>query len=159
MIERYHQDSLDSGARIRDGLSRAVEQAILAISPTGFWLIQQTMRLRNAVASGSLKPDDYYQDLLRLIYRLLFLLVIEERDLVFPLTPSATKRDLYYRYYSLQRLRRLSEKRYLADRRQHDLWLALLQLLPAVRSRMARPETRARPARGRSLQCRGHRAD
>ncbi len=27
-LERYHQDSLDSGARIRDGLSRAVEHAI-----------------------------------------------------------------------------------------------------------------------------------
>ena len=30
LIERYHQDSLDSGARIREGLSKAVEQAILA---------------------------------------------------------------------------------------------------------------------------------
>jgi len=28
LIERYHQDSLDSGARIREGLSKAVEQAI-----------------------------------------------------------------------------------------------------------------------------------
>jgi hypothetical protein len=28
LIERYHQDSLDSGARIRDGLSKAVEHAI-----------------------------------------------------------------------------------------------------------------------------------
>ena len=27
-LERYHQDSLDAGARIRHGLSRAVEQAI-----------------------------------------------------------------------------------------------------------------------------------
>ena len=27
-IERYHQDSLESGARIRDGLSKAVESAI-----------------------------------------------------------------------------------------------------------------------------------
>ena len=26
LIERYHQDSLDSGARIRAGLSKAVEQ-------------------------------------------------------------------------------------------------------------------------------------
>src|SRR5450759_2795363 len=28
LLERYHQDSLDSGARIREGLSRAVEEAI-----------------------------------------------------------------------------------------------------------------------------------
>ncbi len=52
-------------------------------------------------------PDTYYQCLLRLIYRILFLLVIEERDLVYPSTQSATQRDLYYRFYSLQRLRRL----------------------------------------------------
>ena len=32
IVERYHQDSLESGARIRDGLSRAVEQAILAFA-------------------------------------------------------------------------------------------------------------------------------
>ncbi|OGR08293.1 MAG: restriction endonuclease, partial [Deltaproteobacteria bacterium RIFOXYD12_FULL_50_9] len=58
--------------------------------------------------------------------RLLFLLVIEERHLVFPPQADAAKRDIYYRYYSLQRLRRLSEKRHLADHRRHDLWLALL---------------------------------
>ena len=34
--------------------------------------------------------------------------------------------NIYHQYYSLQRLRRLSEKRYLADRRKHDLWLSLL---------------------------------
>lgn len=125
IIERYHQDSLDSGARIRDGLSRAVEEAILGFA-NGFLADPANDTLRKALASGDLKADAYYQHLLRLIYRVLFLLVIEERDLVYPLTPSATKRDLYYSYYSLQRLRRLSEKRYLADYRQKDLWLALL---------------------------------
>lgn len=127
LIERYHQDSVDSGARIRDGLSRAVEEAIRAFAngllnhPNS-----QNDALRSAVTSGELKPEAFYQYLLRLIYRLLFLLVIEERNLVYPLSPSATKRDLYYRFYSLQRLRRLSEKRYLADPRKEDLWLALI---------------------------------
>ena len=93
---------------------------------TGFLLIQQTMAFGTWLPPGISSPLAYYQYLLRLIYRILFLLVIEERDLVYPLAPSATKRDLYYRYYSLQRLRLLSEKRYLADRRQKDLWLALL---------------------------------
>jgi methylase of polypeptide subunit release factors len=125
IIERYHQDSLESGARIRDGLSRAVEEAILAFA-NGFLAHPANDLLRDTIASGELKPIIFYQYLLRLIYRILFLLVIEERDLVYPLAPSTTKRDVYYRYYSLQRLRRLSEKRYLADRRQKDLWLALL---------------------------------
>ena len=40
--------------------------------------------------------------------------------------PLATQREIYRRYYSVQRLRLLSERRYLADHRRHDLWLALL---------------------------------
>lgn len=124
LIERYHQDSLDSGSRIRDGLSRAVERAIRDFA-NGFLAHPANEVLRNAAASGELKPDVYYQHLLRLIYRLLFLMVIEERGLVFPPGTAAARRDIYDRFYSVQRLRRLSEKRYLADRRHHDLWLAL----------------------------------
>jgi hypothetical protein len=125
LIERYHQDSLDSGARIRDGLSRAVEQAIRDFA-NGFLSHPDNEDLRRMVGAGELKPDVYYQYLLRLIYRLLFLMVIEERDLVFPPATDISKRNIYDRYYSLQRLRRLSEKRYLADRRKHDLWLSLM---------------------------------
>ena len=125
IAERYHQDSLDSGARIRDGLSRAVELAIKDFA-NGFLAHPANETLRQAAASGELKPEIYYQYLLSLIYRLLFLMVIEERGLVFPSKTASAKRDIYDRYYSLQRLRRLSEKRYLADRRKNDLWLSLL---------------------------------
>jgi hypothetical protein len=124
-IERYHQDSLDSGARIRDGLSHAVESAIRDFG-NGFLAHPANTELREAVASGTLRPDDYYKNLLRLIYRLLFLMVIEERDLVFPPGATTTQREIYQRYYSVHRLRLLSERRYLADHRRHDLWLALL---------------------------------
>lgn len=125
LIERYHQDSLESGARIRDGLSKAVEQAILSFG-NGLLAHAENEGLRQAIRSGDLKPADYYHHLLRLIYRLLFLLVIEERDLVYPATVPSANRQVYDRYYSLQRLRRLSEKRYLADHRHSDLWLSLI---------------------------------
>jgi hypothetical protein len=90
-IERYHQDSLDSGARIRDGLSKAVECAIRDFG-TGFLKHPANVELREAAANGTLRPADYYNNLLRLIYRLLFLMVIEERDLVFP-PGASTRRD------------------------------------------------------------------
>ncbi|MDK9704606.1 MAG: hypothetical protein OEL20_15840 [Sulfuritalea sp.] len=125
LIERYHQDSLDSGARIRDGLSKAVEQAIRDFA-NGFLTHRDNDALRQSIRDGKLSPENYYQHLLRLIYRLLFLLVIEERDLVFPPSATSQKRDIYRRYYSLERLRLLSEKRHLADKRHHDLWLAML---------------------------------
>jgi hypothetical protein len=57
---------------------------------------------------------------------LLFLLVIEERDLIFPASATRQQRDVFRRYYSVERLRLLSEKRHLADKRFHDHWLGLL---------------------------------
>jgi len=125
LIERYHQDSLDSGARIRDGLSKAVEQAIRDFG-NGFLANGANKALIDEIKSEKLSAEDFYKRLLRLIYRLLFLMVIEERDLVFPSKSNAKHRDIYSRYYSLQRLRSLSEKRYLADPRRYDLWLALM---------------------------------
>ena len=124
LIERYHQDSLDSGARIREGLSKAVEQAILDFG-NGFLSLAENEALSTAVANGELSASDYYQQLLRLIYRLLFLMVIEERDLLFPPEAQRAQRDIHRKFYSVSRLRHLSEKRYLADPRRHDLWLAL----------------------------------
>ena len=124
LIERYHQDSLDSGARIRDGLSRAVEQAIRDFG-NGFLAHPANTALRAAVADGTLTPETCYKHLLNLIYRLLFLMVIEERGLIFPPAATARQREIYRRYYSVQRLRFLAEKRYLADPRRQDHWLAL----------------------------------
>lgn len=125
IVERYHQDSLDSGARIREGLSRAVEEAIRCFA-NGFLGHPANTTLRSRLADGSLKPDSFYKSLLRLIYRLLFLMVIEERGLVFPASAKPSQRGTYEQYYSVQRLRRLAEKRYLADGRHNDLWLALV---------------------------------
>ena len=124
-IERYHQDSLDAGSRIRYGLSKAVEQSIISLA-NGFLQHKANDELRQRVASGRLPAEEFYKHLLRLIYRLLFLMVIEERGLVFPSGTAARHREIYEQFYSLMRLRRMSEKRHLADRRYADLWPALL---------------------------------
>jgi hypothetical protein len=134
VIEKYHQDSLDSGARIRNGLSRAVEQAIIAFG-TGFLSHPANEELRAKVSSGKIDSVEYYKSLLRLIYRLLFLMVIEERDLVFPSGTALKFREIYSRFYSLQRLRKLSEERFLADKRQCDLWLGLLSTFELFEAR------------------------
>ena len=124
LIEQYHQDSLDSGTRIRAGLSHAVERAILDFG-NGFLSHPNNDGLRTAVVNGDLSAGDYYQQLLRLIYRLLFLMVIEERDLIFPANTPRVQRDIHRKFYSVARLRRLAEQRYLADPRRQDLWVAL----------------------------------
>lgn len=123
-IERYHQDSLDAGSRIREGLSKAVERAILGLA-NGFLQHRANDDLRDRVASGRLSAEDFYKEVLRLIYRLLFLMVIEERGLVFPSGTAARHREIYEQFYSVMRLRRMSERRHLAVRRHADLWPAL----------------------------------
>jgi methylase of polypeptide subunit release factors len=123
-IERYHQDSLDAGSRIREGLSKAVEQAILGLA-NGFLKHKENDVLRQRVAEARLSAEDFYKEVLRLIYRLLFLMVIEERGLVFPSGTAARHREIYEQFYSVMRLRRMSERRHLADRRHADLWPAL----------------------------------
>lgn len=124
VIEIYHQDALDSGSRIRDGLSSAVEQSILRLG-NGFLANPDNQSLRDAVTNNQTDAGTLYQWLLRLIYRLLFLMVIEERDLVYPRNAGRRLRNIYYRYYSVQRLRRLAEKRHFADRSYQDAWTGL----------------------------------
>jgi len=124
IIEIYHQDALDSGSRIREGLSSAVEQSILQLA-NGFLAYPANQPLRDAIAGNEADATLFYQWLLRLIYRLLFLMVIEERDLVYPRHAERRLRDIYYQYYSVQRLRRLAEKRHFADKAHQDAWTSL----------------------------------
>ena len=125
LIERYHQDALDSGARIRDGLSNAVRDSIIALGE-GFLNHPSNSQLREWVNGNNSKAaDNLYTYLLRLVYRLLFLMVIEERNLVFPDDIAQDKRDIYYTYYSIERLRSLSEKYFLYDTNQTDYWTGL----------------------------------
>lgn len=133
LLEFYHQESLDAGARIRDGLSESVERSLRELGQA-FLGHPDNEALRQAIAGEDLDANDYYQELLRLIYRLLFLFVIEERNLVYPEGSDPIKKQIYYDYYSLTRLRLLSEKRYLADQQHSDLWVALRQTFRLFRA-------------------------
>jgi hypothetical protein len=124
-LERYHQETIEQGTRIRDGLRDSVTEA-LEILGTGFLAHPNNAALCQQVKSGELRTDVYFGFLLRLIYRLLFLMVIEERRLVFPAGVDPKKVALYFEHYSVQRLRRLSVTRGLKNERFHDAWLALL---------------------------------
>lgn len=125
IIEKYHQDALDSGSRIRDGLSAAVKSSIEALA-NGFLKHPANNELRERCADKKITGDIYYKNLLRLIYRLLFLMVIEERDLIYPKNADRNKREIYYNFYSLARLRKLCEKKYMEEDRYDDHWIGLL---------------------------------
>ncbi len=130
IIEKYHDESLLSGSRIREKLSEAVEQSIFAMG-NAFLQDPANEALRQWAEQNSDAAALYYEYLLKLIYRILFLLVIEERDLVYPASYRMDellrgKRGIYYQYYALQRLRRLSEKKRYASKRYADLWQQVL---------------------------------
>jgi hypothetical protein len=124
-LERYHQKSIDEGTRIRDGLRDAVTEA-LEVLGTGFLSHPDNTILQQQISSGELRYETYFSHLLRLVYRLLFLMVIEERGLVFPKGVSPKNVVRYFQHYSVQRLRRLAVTRGLKLERYHDAWCSLL---------------------------------
>ena len=121
ILEAYHQDAMENGERIRGGLSSAVERS-LELLADGFLSAPENEELRRTVLEGDAAVQAMYHNLLVLVYRLLFLLVIEERDLVFLQKADPRKRDIYYDFYSASRLRRLAEIARPEDGRNTDLW-------------------------------------
>ena len=128
VIEFYHQEALDSGSRIREKLSEAVEQSLKLL---GNGLLQHPANetLHEEALSAQLQPGNFYLHLLRVVYRTLFLMVTEERHLIYPEKrdeETNRKRDIYYRYYSIGRLTRMAEKQIYVDPCKIDLWRSLL---------------------------------
>ncbi len=129
IIEKYHHEGLEAGSTIRNKLGEAVKGAIKNLA-NGFINHPNNGALRGAVTAGNINTDEYYRHQLRIIYRLLFLFVIEERNLVYADSKTAdTKRfnQIYFNYYSLLRLRKLAKKLLPPEANRHyDLWQSLV---------------------------------
>ena len=127
VIEYYHQESMASGTRIREKLSEAVEESIKTLA-NGFLSHRKNEALIQLIEDDHLDANTFYTHQLRLIYRVLFLIVLEERNLIYPEDPSEEQqrfRDIYYKYYSIERLRKLTENRVYVDADKFDLWESL----------------------------------
>lgn len=129
IIEKYHQESLEAGSTIRSKLGIAVRQAIVSF---GQEFINHPLNtsLREAIKENKVNIDEFYRHQLRIIYRLLFLFVIEERNLVFGESKSPELKrfsQIYFNYYSLLKLRKLAKNHLPPEaNRNYDLWLGLL---------------------------------
>jgi len=122
-LERWRAAADERGKRALNELRDGVESAIRAL---GQGLVEhpENDELRQRLMSGKLSILDYYRQLLRLVYRLLFLLAAEERDLLFDGDAADAQRAIYARHYGVGRLRTLVEQRRHADR-YDDLWRSL----------------------------------
>ena len=129
IIEHYHQEGLATGSTIRNKLGEAVKAAIKNLA-TGFINHPNNTLLRDQMEAGNLDAEEYYRHQLRIIYRLLFLFVIEERNLVYADSKTLeTKRfnQVYFNHYSLLRLRKRAKKLLPPDANRHyDLWQSLI---------------------------------
>ncbi len=122
-LEQWREAGRQEGTRAREQLRRGVEEALRALGQ-GFLAHPDNTALRAALHDGSLSKDQYFQQLLRLVYRLIFLLTIEERGLLHPTDTPEPTRKLYEGGYSLRRLRDRAVRRSAHDRFA-DLWQSL----------------------------------
>ncbi len=109
-LEKWFQQSKQQGVRALDKLRAGVEQAIATLG-AGFLKHRANTALHERLGSGELDAQDYYRQLLRLVYRLIFLFVAEDREVL--LEPKATDeaKGRYLRFYSTQALRDLALRR------------------------------------------------
>ena len=121
LLDRYYAHSREQGDRVREHLRDGVEECIQRLA-NGFLRHPANDDLRRRVLTTvasveHIHVEDIYRELLRLVYRFLFLLVSEDRGL---LTPDTLYRD----HYGVARLRRLLDQRP-AFTSHDDLWQSL----------------------------------
>jgi hypothetical protein len=121
-LEKWSRAAHEQGTRALDQLRNGVEQAITALG-SGFLAHPANNVLRDKLRSGELNAQDYYRQILRLVYRLIVLFVAEDRDILFHPDADLEACERYTLYYSTARLRRLAEQR--VGTRHADLYHGL----------------------------------
>ncbi|MCF3960415.1 Eco57I restriction-modification methylase domain-containing protein [Streptomyces fuscigenes] len=131
-LEKWRTEAVTSGARALDQLRLGVQNALTALG-TGFLRHPDNSALRENTDPKALKDA-----LLRLVYRLLFVFVAEDRDAL--LDPDADKRqrEAYERYFSSVRLRERARRR--QGTAHGDQYAALRIVLDALGTEGGRPE-------------------
>ena len=119
-LEVWREAGRHEGTRARDRLSAGFQRA-LEILGQGFLSHAANTKLRSALHAGDLTKDRYFGQILRLVYRLVFLLTVEERNLLHPKDASDSARQLYADGYTLRRLRDQAIRRSAHDH-HGDLW-------------------------------------
>lgn len=104
ILEEWRNQGQVDGERVLGEMRHGVTNA-LRILGTGFVAHPNNLELREAIKNEQLTTDQFFQELLRLIYRFLFLLTTEDRDIL--LDPAADKvcKKLYKEGYSISVLR------------------------------------------------------
>jgi len=130
-LEQWREAAEEQGERLLDKLRLGVTDALKALGD-GFLAHPKNHTLRQRFLDDELDAHAYYQELLRLVYRVLFLLRAEARDLLHPAGSDLLARERYREGYSLELLRQAARKAHRFEPRHHDLWLTLRQTLAGL---------------------------
>ncbi len=144
LLEKWSKSAQESGTRALDDLRRGVEEAIVSFGQ-GFLHHPLNGELRNRLKNGDLSAQDYYRQLLRLVYRLIFLFAAEDRNLLLLPGAAMDARQRFQNYYSTTRLRALAQRQ--RGSRHHDRYEALRLVMTLLGSDSGCPEL-AIPALG-----------
>ncbi|MCA9852230.1 MAG: N-6 DNA methylase [Dehalococcoidia bacterium] len=132
LLERWITAARDEGIRAQEQLRGGVQDAITALG-SGFLSHPENTALREAIERDEETARDLYRHLLRLVYRMLFLFVVEDREMFHPPDTPPEARDRYRRYYSTTRLRELAETPAVPG--HVDLWEGLGALMKTLGDR------------------------
>ena len=105
--EAWRTEGQQEGTRVRDGLRRGVTDALL-IFGSGFIQHPANETLRLDLLEGRLSKEAYFEQILRLVYRFIFLFTIEERGVLHTDDDSKdaiAARRAYADGYALSRMR------------------------------------------------------
>lgn len=102
-LERWRDAGSREGEAARDRLAGQVQEALRLLG-SGF--LEANPDLAKKLQSGEVNRTEWFNELLRLVYRLIFLMVSEDRNLLHPGNAKAEARKLYAEGYSLTALRK-----------------------------------------------------
>ncbi|GAA0950932.1 Eco57I restriction-modification methylase domain-containing protein [Nonomuraea longicatena] len=131
-LEKWRAEAITSGTRALESHRVGVQKAITTLG-TGFLQHPDNRALRQ-----TLDVDKFHAALLRLAYRLIFLFVAEDRNLLHPAKTDEETRRRYAEYFSSDRLRRHAAAR--RGTTHHDVYQALQIVLEALGDEKGRPE-------------------
>lgn len=130
ILEVWRSVSREEGERALERLRHGVKEALIELG-SGFLAFPANSVLRARLAEGSLTAAAFFEELLRLVYRLLFLFSAEDRQLLFDPEAGPEQKKLYMEGYSLGRLRERALRRRSRDR-YPDLWRGLTLLFECL---------------------------
>ena len=123
VLDDWKQKAEELGERVLS-LRSGVQSALESLG-SGFLNHPANGALRDALFKNhTLSNQQFHAQLLRLVYRFLFLFTAEDRDLLFPreVDKGDPRRRIYRDGYSVSRLRELAIKRSASEGDYGDLW-------------------------------------